>query len=90
MLESWFSLIPPGNRGAHPESRGDFWGTILGYDSWISYPTRKQGLKTREQSGTGILGWYLLRFLFVPRGFVVTLHFCGFLTVYKIKTYFGQ
>ena len=30
---------------------------------------------TKEQSGTGILGWCLLKFLFVPRGFVVTLHF---------------
>ena len=28
--ESRFSLSPPVNRGAYPESRGDFWGAIWG------------------------------------------------------------
>jgi len=36
--ESRFSLFPPLNRGAYPESRGDFRGAIWGYDSRISYP----------------------------------------------------
>jgi hypothetical protein len=44
MLESQFSLTPPGKRGAYPESHRDFWGAILGYDSRISYPTEKQYL----------------------------------------------
>ena len=51
MLQSRFSLSPPVNRGAYPESRGDFWGAIWGYNSRISYPPVNRGKCTKKKAG---------------------------------------
>ena len=63
MISCWtvgFLLTPPLNRGAYPESRGDFWGTIWGYDSPILEPPLGTVYWWTQKSGYRIFG---VRFL---------------------------